>query len=178
MGLLDMTISGQQEPHEEAPAGWPQFWAINGAQSRTAAAQAHSGSGSSPGAPTISTDSGSVRKENIVPATLMLQRETPGVVVELRRGRFEILLDGRSVGTIDNGDTVEQPVDPGKHTLQIRRGRYSSREHSFHAADREVVRFRCRGALLWPIWLASFIKPNLGIWLSEQEGSHAAEHPG
>jgi hypothetical protein len=100
-----------------------------------------------------------------VPATLRLQRQTPGVLVELRRGTFEILLDGGSIGTIDRGDTVERPVEPGHHTLRIRHGRYSSRQHSFDAADGDVVSFRCSGALIWPLWLASFIKPDLGIWL-------------
>jgi hypothetical protein len=100
-----------------------------------------------------------------VPATLRLQRETPGVLVELRRGTFEVLLDGSSIGTINNGDTVERPVEPGHHALRIRRGRYSSREHSFDAADGDVVSFRCSGALIWPLWLASFIKPDLAIWL-------------
>jgi predicted dithiol-disulfide oxidoreductase (DUF899 family) len=34
-GLLDRTIYGRQEPHEDSPAGWPQYFANNGAQFRT-----------------------------------------------------------------------------------------------------------------------------------------------
>jgi len=34
-GLLDMTVYGRQETHEDSPAGWPQHWANTGAQFRT-----------------------------------------------------------------------------------------------------------------------------------------------
>ena len=50
-------------------------------------------------------------------ATLMLKRE--GVGIELRRGRFEIAVDGGTVGSIDWHQTIEVPVEPGRHTLQI-----------------------------------------------------------
>jgi hypothetical protein len=32
----------------------------------------------------------------------------------------------------------------------------------------EVISFRCYGANLWPVWLASFVLPNLGIWLKRE----------
>jgi hypothetical protein len=101
-----------------------------------------------------------------VSATLRLTRE--GIGIELRRGRFEILLDGRSAGSLDYGDTVESPVEPGHHTLRIRAGRYSSRQRSFDAADGEVISFRCHGAMVWPRWAASFIKPDLAISLMRE----------
>ena len=34
-GLLDRTIYGRQEPHEDSPTGWPQYFANNGAQFRS-----------------------------------------------------------------------------------------------------------------------------------------------
>jgi hypothetical protein len=98
-----------------------------------------------------------------MPATLRLTRK--GVGIELRRGRFEISVDGREVGSIDYGDTVEAQVEPGHHTLRLRAGRYSSRDHSFDAADGEVVSFRCHGAMVWPRWAVSFVKPDLAISL-------------
>jgi hypothetical protein len=98
-----------------------------------------------------------------MPAILTLTRERFGL--ELRRGKFEIVVDGRSTASIEHGDTVEVPAEPGRHTLRIRSGRYSSRELSFDAADGDVISFRCYGANLWPVWLASFVLPNLGIWL-------------
>jgi hypothetical protein len=96
-------------------------------------------------------------------ATLKLTRH--GFGIELRRGRFEVLVDGHAAGGLDYGDTVELPVEPGHHTLRLRKGRYSSRDHSFDAANGEVVSFRCHGANLWPIWAVSFLAPNLGIAL-------------
>ena len=101
-----------------------------------------------------------------MPATLRLTRE--GFGIELRRGRFEILVDGRSVGSLNYGDTVEAPVDPVHHTLRIKAGRYSSRELSFDAADGDGVDFRCHGANIWPLWLVSFVVPNLGIALKHE----------
>jgi hypothetical protein len=96
-------------------------------------------------------------------ATLMLKRE--GVGIELRRGRFEIAVDGSSIGSIDWHQTVEVPVEPGRHTLQIRVGRHSSRAEPFEVADGETVSFRCHGAMVWPRYVASIVAPNLGISL-------------
>jgi hypothetical protein len=101
-----------------------------------------------------------------VPATLRVTRK--GFGIELRRGRFEILVDGRSVGSLNYGDTVEAQVEPGHHTLRISARRYSSRARSFDAADGGEVSFRCHGANLWPIWAVSFVKPDLAISLTRE----------
>lgn len=99
-------------------------------------------------------------------ATLKLTRE--GVGIELRRGPFDIQLDSRSVGSITRHQTVETPLEPGHHTVQIRNGRYSSHERSFDIADGEVVSFRTHGAMVWPRYVASIIKPDLAISLSRE----------
>jgi hypothetical protein len=98
-----------------------------------------------------------------VAATLKLTRQALGI--ELRRGRFDISVDGVTVGSLERDDTVETPVDPGHHTLVVRKGRYSSRPHPFDVADGEVVSFRCHGAEVWPRWVASLVKPDLAISL-------------
>jgi hypothetical protein len=103
------------------------------------------------------------RREKMVSATLRLTRE--GVGIELRRGEFEISVDGNGVGSIKWGETVETPLEPGHHTLRLRVGRYSSRDFSFDATDGEVVGFRCHGAMVWPRFVASLVKPDLGISL-------------
>ena len=99
-------------------------------------------------------------------ATLRVTREGTGI--ELRRGRFEIQLDGSSVGSITRHETVVSPVEPGHHILRIRRGRYSSRDRSFDVADGEVIRFRCHGAMVWPRYVASIVAPDLGISLKRE----------
>lgn len=101
-----------------------------------------------------------------MPGTLKLTRE--GFGMELRRGQFEISVDGRNIGSLNYGDTVEAQVEPGHHTFRIRAGRYSSRDCSFDAADGEVVSFRCHGAMVWPRWVASFVKPDLAISLMRE----------
>ena len=78
-----------------------------------------------------------------MPATLRLTREGTGI--ELRRGLFEILVDGKSLGSIKYQETFEAPVEPGHHDLRIQAGRYSSRNESFDTADGQTVSFRCHG---------------------------------
>jgi hypothetical protein len=101
-----------------------------------------------------------------VPGTVRLTRE--GFGMELRRGSFEISIDGNSVGSVEYGQSIELPVEPGQHTLRIRRGRYSSRPLSFDATDGRTASFRCHGAMVWPRWLASFVKPDLAISLRRE----------
>lgn len=100
-------------------------------------------------------------------ATLKVTREL-SFGIELRRGQFEISVDGNSVGSIDNRETVETPIDPGSHTVQIRHGRYTSRAQSFDAVDGDVVNFRCHGARIWPLWVASIFVPSLAISLKRE----------
>jgi hypothetical protein len=102
----------------------------------------------------------------MAPATLKLKRACHGI--ELRRGSFEIRVDGASVGSIENDHTVDTPLEPGHHTLQIRNGRYSSKEDSFDVADGEVVDFRCHGAMIWPRYVSSIFMPNLAISLKRE----------
>jgi hypothetical protein len=96
-------------------------------------------------------------------ATLKLTRE--GFGIELRRGSFEVSVDGSRVGTLAYGETFETSVEPGRHTLGVRVGRYSSRDHSFDAADGQVASFHCHGPMMWPRFVASLVKPDLGISL-------------
>jgi hypothetical protein len=65
-------------------------------------------------------------------ATLKVTRED--FAIEFRRGAFEITVDDRAVGSIDYRDTVKTPVDPGPHTLRIRKGRYHSPAREFVVA--------------------------------------------
>jgi hypothetical protein len=101
-----------------------------------------------------------------MPTTLRLTREGTGI--ELRRGPFEIQLDGRTVGSINRHETIETPLEPGRHTLRIRSGRYSSRDHPVDVNDGDVVNFRCHGAMVWPMYVASIVKPDLAISLKRE----------
>jgi hypothetical protein len=98
-----------------------------------------------------------------LPATLKVTRTS--VILELRRAPFQIVLDGAAMATIHRLDTVEAPIEPGHHRLQIRSGRYSSHAESFDAADGDTVSFRCSGARIWPIYLISFAVPSLALTL-------------
>jgi hypothetical protein len=58
--------------------------------------------------------------------------------------------------------------EPGNHSLQIRAGRYSSRIRSFDTADGEIVNFRCNGARIWPLYIATILKPDLALRLKRE----------
>ncbi|MGH8301649.1 MAG: hypothetical protein ACRET5_09320 [Steroidobacteraceae bacterium] len=85
--------------------------------------------------------------------------------MELRRGSFEIILDGTPAGSIERHQTVELQVEPGPHMLQVKAGRYSSTARNFDAADGANISFRCNSSLWWPRYVASLFVPNIGLKL-------------
>ncbi len=96
-------------------------------------------------------------------ATLKLTHKAIGA--EVRRGAYDVVVDGERVGSVEMNDTDEIRVEPGRHTLQVRNGRKSSSTETFDAAEGEIVLFRCTGKRFLPIFLASFIVPRLALKL-------------
>ena len=96
-------------------------------------------------------------------ATLRLTRKGTGI--ELRRAPFEIRVDGITVGSITRKEEVDTPLQPGHHSLRMQSGRYSSQDHSFDVNDGAVINFRTHGAMVWPRYVASILKPDLAISL-------------
>jgi hypothetical protein len=96
-------------------------------------------------------------------ATLRLTHKAVGA--EVRRGSYDVLVDGDRVGSVEMNGTVELPIEPGPHTLQIRNGRKSSGTETFDATDGEILAFRCTGKRFLPIFLASFLVPSLALKL-------------
>lgn len=99
-------------------------------------------------------------------ATLKVTHKAIGV--EVRRGTYDIVVDGRRAGSLQMHDTIEIPVPPGRHALQVRNGRNSSRTHAFDATEGETVAFRCTGKRLLPVFLASFVVPSLALSLRRE----------
>ena len=99
-------------------------------------------------------------------ATLKMTHKAIGV--EVRRGTYDIVVDGQRAGSLEMNDTIEIPVEPGRHTLQIRSGRNSSRTQTFEAAEGQTVAFRCTGKSFLPIFLASFVVPSLALQLHSE----------
>jgi hypothetical protein len=99
-------------------------------------------------------------------ATLKMTHKSIGV--EVRRGTYEIVVDGLGVGSLDMNDTVEIPIEPGRHTVKIRSGRKSSRTQTFVVAEGQTVAFRCTGKSLLPIFIASFLVPSLALQLRRE----------
>jgi hypothetical protein len=100
-------------------------------------------------------------------ATLKLTHKAIGV--EVRRGTFDVVVDGERVGSLEMNDTIEIPIEPGHHTLQVRNGRNLSRTLTFDAAEDQVVAFRCTGKRILPIFLLSFVVPRLALSLRREQ---------
>ncbi|MCL2585005.1 MAG: hypothetical protein FWE35_21395 [Streptosporangiales bacterium] len=96
-------------------------------------------------------------------ATLKVTHKTIGA--EVRRGTYDVVVDGERAGSVDMNATFETPLEPGRHTVQVRDGRKSSRPHDFDAAADETVVFRCGGKSILPVFLASFFVPSLALTL-------------
>ena len=95
--------------------------------------------------------------------TLTVTRKTIGV--EVRRGPYDILVDGERVGSVALHRTCEMPVEVGRHSLQVRSGRNSSRTLTFDAIEEGCVAVQCRGMRPLPMFLASFLLPSLALSL-------------
>ena len=96
-------------------------------------------------------------------ATLTVTHKAIGA--EVRRGTYDIEVDGARLGSVDMNATFETSVGPGPHTVQLRDGRNSSRVETFDTADGESVAFRCTGKRFLPLFLASFVAPSLALVL-------------
>jgi hypothetical protein len=99
-------------------------------------------------------------------ATLKLTHKAIGV--EVRRGAYDVVVDGKPAGSLELDDTIEIPVQPGRHTLQVRNGRNSSQTKSFDVAEGEIVAFRSSGKRILPIFLLSFVVPSLALSLRRE----------
>ena len=99
-------------------------------------------------------------------AALKLTHKAIGA--EVRRGAYDIVVDGQTAGSLEMNATIEIPIEPGRHTVQIRDGRKSSRTETFDAAESETIAFRCTGKRFLPIFIASFIVPSLALKLKRQ----------
>jgi hypothetical protein len=106
------------------------------------------------------------KRRSAMSATLTVAHKAIGA--EVRRGTYDVLLDGDRAGSVEMNDTFEAPVEPGRHTLQVRNGRNSSRTKTFDAADGETIAFRCTGKSILPIFLLSFVVPSLALSLHRE----------
>jgi hypothetical protein len=100
--------------------------------------------------------------------TATLKMTHIAIGVEVRRGAYDVVVDGQRAGSVEMNNTIEIPVEPGHHTLQIRSGRNSSRTRTFDATDGQTVAFRCTGKSFLPLFLASFIVPSLALQLRRE----------
>jgi hypothetical protein len=101
-----------------------------------------------------------------MPATLKVTHKAIGV--EVRRGTYDVVVDGTRAGSVELNGTFEMAVEPGQQNLKIRNGRNSSRTAAFDAAENQVIAFRCSGKNILPVFLLSFVVPSLAISLRRE----------
>ncbi len=101
-----------------------------------------------------------------MPATLRLVHKAIGA--EVRRGTYDVMIDGKRAGSVEMNEAIDIPVEPGRHVLQVRNGRNSSRTRIVDLAEDEIVAFRCTGKSVLPIFLLSFIFPGLALSLRRE----------
>jgi hypothetical protein len=103
-----------------------------------------------------------------VSATLKVTQESFMNPAGIMRGTFDVVVDGKSAGPIKWHETIEMPVEPGHHTLQVRKGRYSSKVEAFDVAEDELVAFRCNRRRHPLILAATLFAPGLAISLTRE----------
>ncbi len=99
-------------------------------------------------------------------ATVKVTHKAIGV--EVRRGTYDVVVDGLHAGSVEMNHAVEVPIEPGRHTVQVRNGRQSSRPQTFEATEGGTTAFRCSGKRMLPIFLASFVVPSLALSLTRE----------
>ena len=112
-----------------------------------------------------------------MPTTVKLSRRGWGSSHSRHARPWKVEVDGKTVGTISNEETVELPVEPGRHALRVRSMRFlSSPEKPFDADEGQVVGFSCHPRSLspiiitrWIVWLlATLVKHELWIELKPE----------
>lgn len=96
-------------------------------------------------------------------ATLKLTHKAIGA--EVRRGTFDVMVDGERVGSVEMNNSIKIPIEPGCHALQVHSGRNSSGTRTFEAAEGETVAYRCTGKRFLPLFLVSVVVPSLALSL-------------
>ena len=48
----------------------------------------------------------------------MLKLTHKAIGAEVRRGTYDVVVDGDLVGSVEMNNTIEMPVEPGRHALQ------------------------------------------------------------
>jgi hypothetical protein len=106
------------------------------------------------------------QRRSAMSAALKLTHKTIGV--EVRRGTYDAIVDGKRAGSVELNETIDIPVEPGRHTLQVRNGRNSSRTKEFDVGEGETASFRCGGKSILPVFLLSFVVPSWALSLHRE----------
>ena len=86
------------------------------------------------------------------------------VGVELGIGTHDTVDDGAH----ELNRTMDMPVGPVRHTIQVCSGRNSNLTKTLDAAGGQIVRFQRGGRYILPIFLLSFVVPSPALPLTAE----------
>ena len=106
-------------------------------------------------------------------ATLTLTRTRFGIgigpLIDKMAGEWQVIVDGTVAGSIARQETVEVPVEPGSHTLRIKKSRrFLSPSGPSRPPTRRSSASTAGPAMFWPVLLAALVKPDLWISLKQE----------
>ena len=99
-------------------------------------------------------------------ATLKMTHKAIGV--EVRRGAYDIVVDGQRAGSVEMNDTIEIPSNLDVTLCKFAAAETPAVLETFEAAEGQTVAFRCTGKSFLPIFLASFVVPSLALQLRRE----------
>ncbi|PAD34527.1 hypothetical protein [Terribacillus saccharophilus] len=91
-------------------------------------------------------------------------------MIEIKRERsltdmlrnYNVIIDGKKVGTIGPRDTFNFSIAPGKHTIHLEIDWCRSKKIEFKARENEIIRFNCAGLrgikFLFVMWFITFAR--------------------
>jgi hypothetical protein len=63
--------------------------------------------------------------------------------------KYKIMINGENAGKIENGQTLEVPIQPGSYELYVKLAWYRSNKINLTLAKGEQAQFRCRYRGKW-----------------------------
>ena len=99
--------------------------------------------------------------------TATLRMTHTAIGVEVRRGTYEVFIDGHPAGLVEMNASIDFAIDAGRHTVQVRSGRNASRVTPFTVDDGHRVDYRCTGKSFLPVFVASFFVPGWALHIRQ-----------
>ena len=103
-----------------------------------------------------------------MPSTSLVVSRTWGGPRGWSPGDWQVVLDGKALGSIAKGETTEFYIEPGPHTLRVRSKTHLSKERSFDVAEGHSVTFEAHEPRVGLTVIRALFNPELWITLKQE----------